>query len=585
MAELKQVTIGKIIDEKYDFIIPSNQRGYRWEKQQIEELLEDILAFKNSGHKQNEFYCLQPLVLQKAGSKKYNVVDGQQRLTTLFIIISYVKNNYSAARIMKDLYSIQYDTRQVSGDFLDKIYPLGKDNHTKNVDSFYMYNAAKEIHHWFEKYASDCNFAMSFYSEIEKSVQFIWYEIDPIDNAHDVFARINCGKIPLTNSELIKAVLLNKNNFPISEQFQMQKIASEWNNIELFFANDDFWYFIADEDILTTRIDLLFELFNKQNKSENDFNYYKIFNNFLLIFNNSLIGNKNDRNKTVNEIWDKISECYENFKEWYLNNTLFHKIGFLISSGKPLSKLSNDLAGKKKDEIDVILRELIRDTLNLTEKKFYELEYDNRKELRKLFLLFNIETIVKGEQNTRFSFEKYKKYKWDIEHIHAKVDEGPNKSEEIKSWWKTLKDNWVYLKNAFTNHDLLEFKELVALIDKEDSAETLSKDTNLFKKYYSFILNTFSEGFGDNVLGNLTLLNSDINRAYKNAVFAVKRRTIIEEDAKGKFIPPCTKNVFLKYYSNNAENMFCWSANDQKDYAGTTESVGAIYSIVKEYLK
>ena len=66
------------------FSIPPYQRGYRWTSNEVKALLNDLSEFWASDEK---VYCLQPLVVQALGNGKYNVVDGQQRLTTLAIIL------------------------------------------------------------------------------------------------------------------------------------------------------------------------------------------------------------------------------------------------------------------------------------------------------------------------------------------------------------------------------------------------------------------------------------------------------------------------------------------------------------------
>ena len=87
----------KLVAEiKGDFYVPSYQRGYRWEKKQVEDLLNDIKDFidKRSANlvKENEFYCLQPVVVYKTSDYNYDVIDGQQRLTTLYLILQALKN-------------------------------------------------------------------------------------------------------------------------------------------------------------------------------------------------------------------------------------------------------------------------------------------------------------------------------------------------------------------------------------------------------------------------------------------------------------------------------------------------------------
>lgn len=74
------------------YFIPDYQRGYRWEKREVTQLLSDLYEFMNQHPNQQEFYCLQPLVVvereaksldllpervKEAGAVVYEVVDGQ----------------------------------------------------------------------------------------------------------------------------------------------------------------------------------------------------------------------------------------------------------------------------------------------------------------------------------------------------------------------------------------------------------------------------------------------------------------------------------------------------------------------------
>ena len=108
------------LSEKFDyskpirFVIPSYQRGYRWREDDVEKLLKDLATYSGNS------YCLQPLELQllekgnwpKWISEKsdcsnyiyYRVVDGQQRLTTVFIISKILDLNIS--------WEICYNTEQ-----------------------------------------------------------------------------------------------------------------------------------------------------------------------------------------------------------------------------------------------------------------------------------------------------------------------------------------------------------------------------------------------------------------------------------------------------------------------------------------
>ena len=81
MNKIELREINKLIRES--FFIPTYQRGYRWDKQQVTELLNDLYEFKGGD---NSFYCLQPIVVKKRQDGRFDVIDGQQRLTTIYII-------------------------------------------------------------------------------------------------------------------------------------------------------------------------------------------------------------------------------------------------------------------------------------------------------------------------------------------------------------------------------------------------------------------------------------------------------------------------------------------------------------------
>jgi hypothetical protein len=80
-----------------------------------------------------------------------------------------------------------------------------------------------------------------------------------------------------------------------------------------------------------------------------------------------------------------------------------------------------------------------------------------------------------------------------------------------------------------------------------------------------------------NDISNLALLDSETNRGYKNAVFPLKRMTIINREKAGTFIPLCTKNVFLKYFSDYPPKISFWSQEDKENYLKDIERVMSPY--------
>lgn len=95
----------------YNFNIPNYQRGYRWTYRQITELLGDIYEFCTNGKNQN-YYCIQPLVVMEK-EKTINVIDGQQRLTTIDLILKALNQS---------LFNLSYERN----DYLERITSISK---------------------------------------------------------------------------------------------------------------------------------------------------------------------------------------------------------------------------------------------------------------------------------------------------------------------------------------------------------------------------------------------------------------------------------------------------------------------------
>ena len=63
------------------------------------------------------------------------------------------------------------------------------------------------------------------------------------------------------------------------------------------------------------------------------------------------------------------------------------------------------------------------------------------------------------------------------------------------------------------------------------------------------------------------------NRSYKNDSFKEKRRKIIKREMEGTFIPICTKNVFMKFYSNDVKGIEIWNETDRDSYFNNIQDV------------
>ena len=555
ILELK--TISEL--QEYDFYIPSYQRGYRWSPKEVIELLNDISNFTprlvNESTDEKTWYCLQPIVIKEIVDNKFEVIDGQQRLTTIYLILYYLNQDFVEKKRDK-LFQLDYQTRSDSKNFLNQ---LEEDiNNKSNIDFFYISNAYKAINNWFEEKGNNFDTG-EFRSKFKFNSKVIWYLSNEVDSI-SIFTRINIGKIPLTNSELIKALFLNSSNFQNQEyklRLRQLEIATEWDNIENSLQNNKFWFFLNQNSISTNRIEFIFNLINEEPDPNDNYDTFRFFSKKF----------SKGSNEELTNNWNEVKRYFQRFSEWFYERELYHKIGFLIStestSIKELYLKSDDIS---KSEFKKYLDSLIKNELKNID--INELQYSDGKDVRKVLLLYNILTMLSSSKdNSYFPFDLYKNEKWDIEHITSVKDKLPEKN---KMQW--IEDAIVFIGNE-TNQE----KELRIKIGswKED-------DENGFKLLFEEIVTYFNAELREdddiNDLSNLTLLDSATNRSYKNAVFPFKRKTIINRDKQGIFIPICTKNVFLKYFSEYPPKISFWSQDDRENYEKD------LYNVLNSYL-
>ena len=564
---IEQRSVRNIIDEKINFNVPAYQRGYRWDKINVTDLLDDLLEFMQDGSS-GKFYCLQPLVVKKnIDTNKYNVIDGQQRLTTIFIILRYLENLLKEENGINEIYAIDYETREGSREFLKEIASKTQEDSNENIDYFYMYQAYKAVENWFEKKISEKKttkrkmLEIFTNSEDEKYIEFIWYEVENSENDEvKIFARLNSGKIPLTNAELIKALFLNVRNFPkecskneiITKQIEISK---EWDEIEYTLQDDEFFKFLTKNDY-PTRIELLFEILSGVKNTELD--RYAIYRYF------SDMAKEGD----LSHIWTDIKKIFLTFKFWFKDIEYYHLVGFLVASNiLSIEKIYNATKDKTKNELRDFLKDTIKNNLRLSlNLKEEEIKIDNisglsydddkdKKNIEKILLLFNIATILNQKGSyVRFSFNEFNAKKWSLEHIHAQNDKSLKDKEAQDAWLSSVEK---YLDDSKTGD-----KQLAEMIGsfKEDNKR------NDFFALQMEILNKFGDLVNMHGIENLALLTTKNNSSLSNGLFIEKREKIIEMDKNGEFIPICTKNVFLKYYSKELSNVYFWSKDDQEDY-------------------
>ena len=583
-----------------NFFVRHYQRGYRWTDHQVKDLLNDIDGFSPKSIPESEektFYCLQPIVVKECNEKMktennlsgkwYEVIDGQQRLTTIFLLIHYA-NEMWVGKQKNTEFTIRYETRNGSTEFLEKLEVNSTDavNIIKsNIDFYYITKAYETIHTWVKEY-KDLNHKEfdnnDFQSKLKSHAKVIWYEVEELSDSIELFTRLNMGKIPLTNSELIKALFLSSSSFEkeSSEDGIRRKmeISQMWDDIEQKLSDEDFWSFITNQkqDEFPTKIELLFDIIaKKQNKMDPLYTF--------LYF----LGKSKDPEKPLWMLWLSIEQYYLTLCEWYKDKNYYHKIGFLITVGENLGELvqqSMDMQKKSfKDSLDGKIRKKVTSA-----SKIEELSYDSNGDyqiIENLLLLFNIESILSSEVSTEYyPFKFHKHTQWSLEHIHAQNSESLDKTKK-EQWikWLEYHTNLIaeIVLEGTESVSLSEFKDLLDKIQQIDKEKLTWEKFNVLSKLISDKFSLQSEDLANDLhsISNLALLSQPDNAALNNSVFEVKRRELIGMDKKGNYIPLCTRRVFLKYYNNrpSTQQYYFWSKDDRKNYLMEIKNVLANY--------
>lgn len=513
MDNSQWLSVKDIVSKYKKFNVPSLQRTYRWGEKEITLLLNDLYEFYNANKDSpNAFYPLQPLILKKNKNYDcYDILDGQQRLTTIKLIGAYLKSkdhNLNACNI-----DISYESRSNVEEIFLEIDKNSDDNlsdkYKDKMELYYISKAFACIKNWFEpfqengKKKSDNEEAKrkdSIYKVLfgdgSKSCFYV-YELEDDADEKKIFQNINQGRISLSSSELIKPLFLgsifgtdddvDKYSFvntrdgygifipivKINEKqalINLQKtIAQEWNNIETCFLHNEFYYFICPQKARSAnRMDFLFEIakdrYNEGNKTTFDIFYDEL--------------KTKEEEKLIDRIlnvWNDVIKCFNRLQKAYYDYDAYHLIGYCNTQKKidisniisnyclekiNIQQLKDEVKRKIKSNINYV--GLYKEDGNIGDEKNGNKAYDdptidnldynqNKDKIKRILLLHNLQAY--SSSHIRFPFDKYNDGReYDIEHIHAKADDKADKKSRIE-WLKT---------------NFLDLKEYESFFEKKD---------------------------------------------------------------------------------------------------------------------
>lgn len=333
LIEANKGILKKIFSEEFWFIVPEYQRPYVWQEENIQELIDDLYyAFEN---KQNSEYFLGALVLKRTREKEfkeYEILDGQQRLTTLCMMMAVLRDLMKKPQykwtLSQMIYQeenellkvpsrnrIKYNTRDKVKDFV-KNYIIANGSTKKkdlinyhedtNISVSNMAKAISSMHNIFESKENLEAFAVFLLN----NVLFIYVSTDNTEDAFRLFTILNDRGIPLSNADILKSINIGE----VPEE-DLDEYSKNWEYLEEKYHKgfDRFLSFVRTILLKNKPASNLLDEYEKNIYQKNILKKGKNTIDFLI---------------ELDEIYDKIIDLNdENLSNEYKNLVTIMKIG------------------------------------------------------------------------------------------------------------------------------------------------------------------------------------------------------------------------------------------------------------------
>jgi len=227
------LTLSSLLNSDYRFEVPDYQRQYAWEKDQINQLWEDIQSIENEG---THFFGSIVLIDKGAGHDPsvYEVVDGQQRLSTVIIILAVIRQKYLSegkkgrAEAIKNDYLWEYDSEREEYQNL-KLNNLDNDDFNKILDSNYPDENSRlyDVVRFYEKKIDQLSISktVTLEEKITDSLSVVQITTSDQDSAQLIFRTLNDRGKDLSQVDLMKNSLLEKAE---REELNYTNIRDDW---------------------------------------------------------------------------------------------------------------------------------------------------------------------------------------------------------------------------------------------------------------------------------------------------------------------------------------------------------------------
>lgn len=219
------IKIKDILANDY-YIIPRYQRNYAWGKAEILQLIKDIDEFFPKENNEKKSYYLGSLVCFKREDGSFELIDGQQRHTTITLINLVLKNWQNIIENIVSVPNLKFDSRKKIQNYIESLYKTEKTTFLKqaaelNISGIGSFKDAIEIIQEELRVKDVQNFAKNFY----ENVYLFRVEVPEETDLNHYFEIMNNRGEQLEKHEIVKALLMGK----ISDTKEQSKFAAIWD--------------------------------------------------------------------------------------------------------------------------------------------------------------------------------------------------------------------------------------------------------------------------------------------------------------------------------------------------------------------
>jgi len=198
---IKEFSIKELFEAKDNYLIPRYQRNYTWGESEVKQLAMDINDYVNKDEKSH--YYIGTLVVFKRDDGSFETIDGQQRLTTLSIMLSVLKNEFNININFHHL--LRYESRKISTNTLQYMHE-GKIEDIEEINPS-IKRAYEVLKTFFKNSEININ---NFKKYLLKRVRILRVEVPKNTDLNHYFEIMNNRGEQLEKHEVLKARLLSR---------------------------------------------------------------------------------------------------------------------------------------------------------------------------------------------------------------------------------------------------------------------------------------------------------------------------------------------------------------------------------------